>query len=250
MTRRRELRTTRESSGAAAGVSAAAGHASNADRISAAILLRWHIRMTSISPTATAPACPAEHAPSARVGAWLFRNRGFLPVPFVVVPFIWHGTMAASSWAFGLALVTFGESVRIWGVAAAGSETRRRSRVVTRLVTYGPFAWMRNPLYFGNFFIWIGFSVITGLQWFLPVAVVVFALEYTPIVRFEEAVLETTFGDEYLRYKGRTSRWLPVAPAAGSTGPLCWNTAWKSERSTFVQYAVLSGVLAYVQLSR
>jgi protein-S-isoprenylcysteine O-methyltransferase Ste14 len=206
--------------------------------------------MTSISPTATSPACAAEHAPSARLGAWLFRNRGFLPVPFIVVPFIWHGTMAPAWWAFGLLFVAFGESVRFWGVAAAGSQTRRRSRVVTRLVTYGPFAWMRNPLYFGNFFIWTGFSVIAGLEWFLPIAVAVFALEYTPIVRFEEAVLETTFGDEYLRYKLRTSRWFPVAPAGEAAGPLCWRTAWKSERSTLVQFAVLAAILAYVQISR
>lgn len=206
--------------------------------------------MTSISPTATAPACPAEYAPSARLGAWLFRNRGFLPVPFIVVPFIWHGTMATTSWAFGAFFVAFGEAVRLWGVAAAGPETRRRSRAVTRLVTYGPFAWMRNPLYFGNFFIWAGFSVIAGLQWFLPVAAAVFVLEYTPIVRFEEAVLETTFGDEYLRYKERTSRWLPVAPASEVPGLLCWRTAWKSERSTLIQFAVLAVILAYVQLAR
>ena len=206
--------------------------------------------MTSISPTATSPACAAEYALSARLGAWLFRNRGFLPVPFIVVPFIWHGTMAAASWAFGALFVAFGESVRLWGVAAAGPETRRRSRKVTRLVVYGPFAWMRNPLYFGNFFIWTGFSVIAGLQWFLPIAVVVFALEYTPIVRFEEAVLESTFGDEYLRYKARTSRWFPVAPAQEPAGPLCWRTAWRSERSTLIQFIVLGGVLAYLQFSR
>jgi protein-S-isoprenylcysteine O-methyltransferase Ste14 len=206
--------------------------------------------MTSISPTATVPACAAEQAPAARLGAWMFRNRGFLPVPFVVVPFIWHGTMAPASWAFGLLSVVFGESVRIWGVAAAGAETRRRSRTVTRLVTYGPFAWMRNPLYFGNFFIWAGFILIAGLQWFLPIAVAVFALEYSPIVRFEEAVLESTFGDEYLRYKAQTARWFPVAPAGESAGPLCWRTAWKSERSTLFQFAVLAGVLAYAQISR
>lgn len=206
--------------------------------------------MTSISPAATAPVCAAEHTQSARLGAWLFRNRGFLPVPFIVVPFIWHGTMAARSWTFGLLFVAFGESIRLWGVAAAGAETRRRSRTVTRLVTYGPFAWMRNPLYFGNFFIWTGFSVIAGLNWFLPVAAVVFALEYTPIVRFEEAVLESTFGGEYLRYKALTSRWLPVAPARAGTGPLCWKTAWRSERSTLIQFAVLAAILAVVQVSR
>jgi protein-S-isoprenylcysteine O-methyltransferase Ste14 len=200
--------------------------------------------MTSVSPTATPLACPAEQALLARMGAWLFRHRGFLPVPFIVVPFIWHGVMTPTSWLLGLLVVTFGEALRLWGVAAAGPETRRRSRLVTRLVTHGPFAWMRNPLYFGNFFIWTGFSVVAGIQWFLPIAVVVFALEYTPIVRYEEAVLETTFGDEYLRYKERTRRWLPIAPATEPAGTLCWRTAWRSERSTLVQFVLLAAVLA------
>lgn len=204
--------------------------------------------MTSISPTATSLASPAEQARLARLGAWLFRHRGFLPVPFIVVPFIWRGVMTPRTWAFGLLVVASGEALRLWGVAAAGAETRRRSRVVTRLVTHGPFAWLRNPLYFGNFFIWAGFSVIAGLNWFVPIAIMMFTLEYTPIVRYEEAVLEATFGDEYRRYKRRTPRWLPVAPAAAASGALNWRTAWRSERSTLVQFVVLGTVLALSQL--
>jgi len=206
--------------------------------------------MTSISPTVTTLAPDAELKLTARLGSWLFRHRGVLPVPFVAVPFIWHGDMAPSSWAFGLLLVSFGESLRLWGVAAAGAETRRRSRRVRMLVTHGPFAWMRNPLYLGNFLIWTGFSIAAGIQWFLPVAVAVFAIEYTPIVRYEEAVLESTFDDEYRRYKERTPRWLPVAPASAPTGPLCWRTAWRSECSTLVQFAVLAVVLAVSQVTR
>ena len=206
--------------------------------------------MTSISPTATSLACPAEQAWLARLGGWLFQHRGILPVPFIVVPFFWRGSMTPRSWAFGLLVVALGESLRLWGVAAAGPETRRRSRGVTLLVTHGPFAWTRNPLYFGNFLIWNGFSLIAGLQWFVPIAVGVFALEYTPIVRYEEAVLEATFGDDYLRYKRRTPRWLPVARSEGSDGALSWRTAWKSERSTLVQFAVLGTVLSLSQLVR
>jgi protein-S-isoprenylcysteine O-methyltransferase Ste14 len=204
--------------------------------------------MTSISPTATSLACPAEQAWLARLGGWLFRHRGILPVPFIVVPFVWRGVMTPRSWAFGLTVVALGEALRLWGVAAAGPETRRRSRVVSRLVTHGPFAWTRNPLYFGNFFIWTGFSLVAGLQWFIPIAVGVFALEYTPIVCYEEAVLETMFGDEYLRYKRCTRRWLPVAPGEVSGGTLSWRAAWRSERSTLVQFAVLGTVLSLTQL--
>ena len=145
-------------------------------------------------------------------------------------------------------LVVLGETWRLAGVAAAGTTTRRRSRNVQRLVTYGAFSWSRNPLYNGNFLIWIGFAVISGVLWFLPIAIVVFALEYSLIVRYEEGVLESTFGEEYLAYKRRTPRWIPRSVPASASGEYDWPQAWKSEVSTFLQYLVL--LIAFAVKSR
>ena len=113
-------------------------------------------------------------------------------------------------------LIVFGEWIRLAGVAAAGTVTRRRSRDVQRLVTYGIFRWVRNPLYVGNFLIWMGFVVISGVLWFLPIAIVIFAIEYTLIVAYEEGVLESIFGQEYLDYKQTTPRWIPRPPRAAA----------------------------------
>ena len=157
--------------------------------------------MSSSDSTPSAPApepteiSEAERRPSARIGAVLFRHRGWLPVPFLLVPLLARGTMQPRNWILGFVLIVLGEAIRLAGVAAAGTVTRRRSRTVQRLVTYGIFAWMRNPLYVGNFLIWIGFTVISGVLWFIPVAVLLFAIEYTLIVRYEEGVLESIFGD-------------------------------------------------------
>jgi protein-S-isoprenylcysteine O-methyltransferase Ste14 len=183
--------------------------------------------------------CATERRPSARVGAVLFRNRSWLPVPFLLVALFAPGTVTGFNWAAGAVLIVFGEMVRLAGVAAAGTTTRRRSRNVQRLVTYGIFGWVRNPLYVGNFFIWMGFVVISGVLWFLPVAIIIFAIEYTLIVAYEEGVLESIFGPEYLAYKTRTPRWLPRPPAARESGPHDWPEAWRSEVSTFMQYAML-----------
>ena len=189
----------------------------------------------------------AERSPAARIGAVLFRHRGWLPVPFLLVPLLAHGNADAMNWILGAVLIVFGEAIRLSGVAAAGTETRRRSRTVHRLVTYGIFAWMRNPLYVGNFLIWMGFTVISGVLWFIPVAIVLFAIEYTLIVRYEEGVLESTFGEEYLRYKQRTSRWFPRPPGSDEEGEHHWGEAWKSEISTFMQYVVITAVFVAKQ---
>ncbi|MBL0169749.1 MAG: isoprenylcysteine carboxylmethyltransferase family protein [Gemmatimonadaceae bacterium] len=187
----------------------------------------------------------SERSPAARWGQVLFKNRGWLPVPFLAIPLLLPGLQTSTTWTAGLLLVLLGELVRIAGVAAAGTVTRRRSRDVQRLVTYGAFAWCRNPLYVGNFLAWMGFTVISGVYWFLPVAIIIFAIEYTLIVRYEEGVLESIFGQEYLDYKARTPRWFGRPPANSTAGQHDWQEAIWSERSTFLQYVALGLVFWY-----
>jgi len=193
------------------------------------------------------PISEAEQRPSARAGSVLFRHRGWLPVPFLLVPLLAHGTPDAMNWLLGLVAIAIGEAIRMAGVAAAGTVTRRRSRTVQRLVTYGIFAWMRNPLYVGNFLIWMGFTVISGVLWFIPVAILLFAVEYSLIVRYEEGVLESIFGAEYLAYKHRTPRWFPRPPGTDEEGEHHWSEAWRSETSTFLQYIVIAGLFVVKQ---
>jgi protein-S-isoprenylcysteine O-methyltransferase Ste14 len=198
-----------------------------------------------VPPDVAAAPCAAECTAKARLGAVLFRHRGWLPVPFFLVPLLAPGVQTALTWVLGALLVAAGEAVRLAGVAAAGTTTRRRSRGVAFLVTYGAFAWTRNPLYVGNFLAWMGVVVASGVLWFLPLAVAIFVAEYYFIVRFEEGQLETFFGDEYLRYKARTPRWLARPPAAGTVaGPHDWAQAWRSETSTLLQYAAFAAALA------
>ena len=181
------------------------------------------------------------------MGAVLFRNRSWLPVPFLLVALLAPAHPTAKNWIVGAVLVVIGEWIRLAGVSAAGTVTRRRSRDVQRLVTYGIFRWVRNPLYVGNFFIWMGFVVISGVIWFLPIAIVIFGIEYSLIVAYEEGVLESIFGREYLDYKATTPRWFPRPPRQPEQGPHDWGEAWRSEVSTFLQYAALAVVFGIKQ---
>lgn len=186
----------------------------------------------------------AEQSRAAQIGGVLFRSRSFLPVPLVLIALIVLGHQTWQWWVVGGALIVLGEAIRLAGVAAAGTVTRRRSRNVKSLVTYGPFAWSRNPLYNGNCLIWLGFAVGSGIPWFPVVAVVLFAVEYHFIVAYEEGVLESIFGDEYLAYKRATPRWIPRPPRVAAAGESHWGEAWRSEISTFLQYAALAAALA------
>jgi protein-S-isoprenylcysteine O-methyltransferase Ste14 len=184
----------------------------------------------------------SESSRAAQIGAVIFRNRGWLPVPFLAVPLLAPGSITRLGVVLGAVLVALGEAWRLWGVATAGTVTRRRSRNVQKLVTHGPFALSRNPLYNGNYLLWMGFVALSGVWWFIPVATVLFAIEYYFIVRYEEGVLESIFGEEYLAFKHRTPRWMPLGASGAVAGEFLWAEAWKSELSTFMQYAALLAV--------
>ena len=72
----------------------------------------------------------------------------------------------------------------------------------THLVTSGMYRVTRNPMYL------LGVAVLFGtVTPFLPVPVFVWIIR-TKFVKFEEVLLEETFGDEYVEYKKRVRRWL------------------------------------------
>lgn len=202
-----------------------------------------HARALTAAPAAPAP-CAAECTTVARLGAALFRQRGWLPLLVLGVPLAWPARASAGAWAAGLLLLAAGEAVRLCGVAVAGAGTRRYTREVPTLMTHGVFAAVRNPLYVGNLLGWLGFGLMSGALWFLPLAILLFALEYGLIVRWEEGVLESHFGAPYLAYRRRVPRWIPRWPGAALRGPHDWRNAFASERTTFLVYAILLGAFA------
>lgn len=81
-------------------------------------------------------------------------------------------------------------------------------RAATALVTSGPFAISRNPIYLGNALLTIGLALATGNLWLLVAAAVEVALVTLLAIVREEAHLYALFGHELEAYKVRTSRWI------------------------------------------
>ncbi len=80
-------------------------------------------------------------------------------------------------------------------------------RAATALVTTGPFAWSRNPIYLGNTLMLIGFGLVLRNPWFLPAAAAAAVAVTHLAIRREEAHLEILFGPSWLAYRQRTARW-------------------------------------------
>lgn len=147
----------------------------------------------------------------AKLGHLFFASRTFLSLWIIPVFYFFHDDKAIKLWCVfaGGAFIILGELIRIWGVSYAGSITRTRIVSLDRLVTNGPFAYVRNPLYVGNLLLWTGFTFLSGLLWFIPLIWLWFSTQYYFIIRWEELKLEEEFGEEYRAYKENTPRWIP-----------------------------------------
>ena len=150
--------------------------------------------------------------PTTRLGGWLFRHRTALPLPVAAAILGLRAGQAppsAALAAIGVAITVAGELLRMWGVHHIGAISRTRADRLGPLVSSGPFARVRNPLYVGNIAIWVGFALTARLVWLAPVIVLLLGLEYHAIVRWEEQLLEDRLGDGYRTYKSRVPRWAP-----------------------------------------
>ena len=176
-----------------------------------------------------------------RVGGWLFRRRTWLPLPIALALVLLPSHPFASPflrWS-GVAVVGSGELLRLWAVRHIGVVSRTRSERLGPLVATGPFARLRNPLYFGNIALWVGFAASAGLIWLIPPIVLLLAFQYHAIVRWEERLLEGRLGDTYREYAARVPRWIPRASPVSvnpqrSSLTFSWRDTLFSERGTLL----------------
>jgi protein-S-isoprenylcysteine O-methyltransferase Ste14 len=188
-------------------------------------------------------------SPLERMGAWAFAQRSWIPVPLalLLITVRWHWVRSGWLLAAGLAIVICGLGIRGWAVRHIGTISRTRSARLGPLMSGGPFALVRNPLYVGNFLMWIGFAVSSGLLWMILVAWAIFALQYTAIIRFEEAALTRHFGTAYTDYMHRVPRWAPhpgrLPAALRDRGVHPWSEVAFSERGTLIAAAAVSLLL-------
>ena len=117
----------------------------------------------------------------------------------------WPGTSVAGVVLFGI-----GATIAGWGLL-----TFRRARTTTvpgkassRLVSWGPYRFSRNPMYVGLIVAYLGEAGILRQVW--PVILLPLTMAYVNwiVIPVEESKLTEVFGEEYDGYRKRVRRWL------------------------------------------
>ena len=178
-----------------------------------------------------------------RLGGWLFLRRTWMPLPIVAALLMTPSKHPSFPVLMvGILTVAAGEIMRVWAVRHIGVISRTRSDRLGPLITTGPFGYVRNPLYIGNLFLWIGFTVSAGRLWLVPVVGVLLGVEYHAIVRWEEGLLEARMGNAYREYARKVPRWLPRSRQSAVTSHTAALFSWRetlfSERGTLIAIAI------------
>lgn len=154
-------------------------------------------------------------------GNWLFRWRSYIPLFLLLLvgvglmrfryPFQSH--LLNQIWTVICLMVSFvGLGIRILVIAYVPKNTSGRNtkeQVADTLNTRGLYSIVRNPLYLGNFLMWLGIFLSIGVWWLTIMVAFVFWIYYERIIFAEEEYLRKKFGETFLDWSKRTPCFIP-----------------------------------------
>jgi protein-S-isoprenylcysteine O-methyltransferase Ste14 len=111
----------------------------------------------------------------------------------------------------GFILIVAGIFLREWSIWVLGKHftVRVQVRDNAKLVTQGPYKYIRHPSYTGGYLTFVGIPLAIGTWTGALVTIVVSMIAYLYRIRIEEEALQEAFGSEYEEYKKGTWKLFP-----------------------------------------
>jgi protein-S-isoprenylcysteine O-methyltransferase Ste14 len=122
--------------------------------------------------------------------------------------------------------ILIGSAVAIAGlvIRALASGHIRKNEVLTAT---GPYAYTRNPLYFGSLVLAAGFVIASRSWWMGLLVLVMFFAIYLPVIRSEEDFLRARF-PEFGEYERNVPVLFPrFTPYQSSSNSFHWHLYWR-----------------------
>jgi len=143
-----------------------------------------------------------------------------VPLGFLfAVAYIWLANPTFHSIIAGSFISLIGLLIR----ALASGHVKKNEQ----LTTSGPYAYTRNPLYLGSLVLAAGFAIASRSWWIALIATALFFAIYIPVIRSEEAFLQTHF-PEFGEYARHVPRLFPrLRPYQSSINSFSWDLYWK-----------------------
>lgn len=170
---------------------------------------------------------------SNRIAQVAFKCRGLFWAVFAAGVLIFPESFSLGRFLFGLLIMLGGQMLRLW---AAGYIPKYRTEVIGApvLITWGPYKWVRNPLYAGNAVMGLGWALMVGWYWVFAFIAAFLLLYSMIIIPAEEEFLEKKFGETYRNYKELVPALIPYPrrgfpPLVSDVRPFDRQRAWSEE---------------------
>lgn len=118
-----------------------------------------------------------------------------------------------------------------------------------QLAVSGPYAYTRNPLYFGSMLFAVGFS-IAGHSWISAGLLTAYLIVFYPaVIRQEQKELEAHYGAAFVDYASRVPAFWPrLAPATPNREHFSWeqyrvNREYEAAMGLFLAMLILAAIL-------
>ena len=144
-----------------------------------------------------------------RFREFIFKMRGGIwTLLFLIILLLTNHKPELITIIFALIIIFAGQLIRFWAAGTIGLYRGEKVKA-QRLATTGAYSLIRNPLFFGNALIGLGWSLIAGYS-----AIIIFVISFwiiyaKIIIPFEEKFLTEKFGLEYLHWKNKTGMFFP-----------------------------------------
>lgn len=154
-----------------------------------------------------------------------------VPCGFVLVAaFAWFSRPSLASLAYGIPVSIAGLALRAW---AAGHLAKNQ-----QLATAGPYAYTRNPLYFGTLMVAAGLAIAARSAGLALLFAAIFILVYWPVIVLEQQHLRKLF-PEYEEYAAGVPVLLPYRKRWPAAGRFNWRLYWRNqEYQAFLGFAI------------
>lgn len=109
----------------------------------------------------------------------------------------------------GIALYGLGLSLFWWAIATAKHLNYALSNQVGKIVTNGPFAWIRHPIYISYSIIWISSTLLFNSVSLWITLSLLMAFYITSAKMEEKVILKSEYSREYREYSQNVGMFLP-----------------------------------------
>ena len=183
-----------------------------------------------------------------KISSIAFKCRGLFWALFAAAALVFPSEFALARYSVGMLIIISGQLVRFW---AAGYIPKYRTEKIGApiLVTWGPYSWIRNPLYAGNFIMGLGWALMLGWVWVAAFTAAFLLLYCLIVIPAEEEFLASKFGPQYLAYRENVPSLFPYprkgfAENSRHSQPFDRKRAWAEEI-----YSIRMNVLVTVLIS-